>query len=360
MEAISPDGPARLLLRGRNLINFSSNDYLGLARHPRMIQAAKFAAEKWGVGATASRLICGTLEIHACLESRLADFKREEACLIFPSGYMANLGAIPALVGVGDAVILDRLCHASLVDGARLSRARLFVYSHLDCDALEIVLHRAKRFRKRLVITESLFSMDGDIAPLSDILSVCRRHGAMLYLDDAHGTGIFGKSGRGATEQFGLEGKADVVMGTLSKALGSQGGFVCGEKKFIQYLVNKSRAFIYTTGLSPISAACALEALKIIEENPGEGKKLLQRSQSFRESLGKLGFNVGNSTSQIIPVILGDVNKTIEMRDKLREAGFFVPAIRPPTVPRGKSRLRISLTKSHKDSDLNLLLGALA
>lgn len=377
-----------MILQGNRYLNFSSNDYLGYAAHPKVREAAMEAIKKYGAGGRSSRLISGTLDLHRQLEEKLAKFKGTESCLVFPTGFMANLAVLSALLSEGDAVIMDRLNHASLIDAAKLSRARIFVYDHCSLDSLEKVLHRTKNYKKRLVVTDSLFSMDGDFAPLAEIVELCNKHKVWLMIDDAHATGIFGKRGMGMAEHFGVLGKIEIVMGTLSKALGSQGGFVCGSKEMIDYLVNRARPFIYTTALSPASCGAALAALDLIQQEPEKRKKLLLLARDFREQLrkkylenvsplGRGGWNTqsdfvchpfvkGESDwvcseggSQIIPFLTGSIETTLKFSEKLRESGIFVPAIRPPTVPKNQCRLRFSLTSEHSHKDIEWLLSVL-
>jgi 8-amino-7-oxononanoate synthase len=331
------------------ILNFSTNNYLSLSEDPRVRSAAAEAAQKYGAGGTSSRLIAGTTDLHAELETALASFKRTEAALVYPSGFQTNIGVISALLGEGDCVIMDKLNHASLWDAAKLSKARVFVYEHRDMDSLDKVLARTKEYKKKLVVTDSLFSMDGDLAQLDDIAALANQYGCWTMTDEAHSTGIFSENG-----------KIDIIMGTLSKALGSQGGFVCGSKDLIEFLVNKSRSFIYTTALAPACAGAALESIKIIREEPGRGKSLLERSAALRAKLKAKGFDTLDSESQIIPVMTGDVAATLALSDKLLSKGIFVPAIRPPTVPEGKCRLRVSLTYSHTEEDIDKLLTGLS
>jgi 8-amino-7-oxononanoate synthase len=330
------------------VLNFSTNNYLSLADDPRVKAAAAEAAIKYGSGGTSSRLIAGTIELHAALESALAGYKGAGAALVYPTGFQTNVGVISALMGEGDCVIMDKLNHASLWDASKLSKARVFVYEHRDMSALEKVLARSKEYKKTLVVTDSLFSMDGDLAPLQDITALAKKYGAWTMIDEAHAMGIFEE-----------KVKIDIVMGTLSKALGSQGGFVCGPKELIEFLVNRSRSFIYTTALAPACAGAALEALRIIRAEPQRGKSLLEKSAALRTRLKAKGFDTGDSESQIIPVMTGDVAPTLALSEKLLSKGIFVPAIRPPTVPEGKCRLRISLNYGHSEEDMDKLVRGL-
>jgi len=345
---------------GKNeLVNFSSNNYLGLSHHPRVIRKASEALRRWGTGSGASRLLSGNLQIHTDLEKKVASFKNEEAALVFSSGYLANLGAVTALLNDKDLVLLDRLNHASLVDAARLSRAKLWVYPHKNISELDRLLSRAKGFRRRLVLTDAYFSMDGDVAPLDGLLEVCRKRGAMLMIDEAHSTGVYGKNGRGLTEHFRLQGGIDIVMGTLSKALGGVGGYVAGRAVMKEYLVNRCREFIYTTAPSPAASAAAIAALELVEETPSLRERLWNNIHFLREGLLSLGFNLMDSGGPVIPIVIGHTRKTILLRDFLRREGFFAPAIRPPTVPNGTDRIRLSVMADHSKEDLQRLLRAL-
>ncbi len=344
---------ATIHIDGKPLLNFSSNNYLGLSRHPQVLEAVRQVLEHWGVGATSSRLISGTSIIHQDLESALAAFLNKEAALLFPAGYMANLGVISSLVGKGDAVVMDRLCHASLVDAVRLSGARLFVYGHCDVAAAEQALVRAASFKRRLLITESLFSMDGDFAPLAGLSQLCKTHGAVSLVDEAHAIGVFGDQARGISSGW------DVVVGTLSKALGSQGGFVAGSRDLIETLINKARAFIFTTGLSPVCIAGAHAALSLIQEDPKPREHLQKMSAALRDGLKGLGFNILTSQSQIVPIRLGEADAALTCAAHLLQAGIYAPAIRPPTVHAGECRLRFSVTAEHSEEDIDKLLKAL-
>lgn len=343
-------------LNGKIYLNFSSNDYLGYAHHPLVIEEGKKALDKYGAGGRSSRLISGTLDLHEELESGLARFKQTESALLFPSGFMANLAVLSTLLGEGDAVMMDRLNHASLIDAAKLSRARVFVYEHCSMESLGRVLERTHSYKKRLVVTDSLFSMDGDVAPLKEMVSLCKSQGVWLMIDDAHATGILGEKGIGLAEQCGVLGQVEIVMGTLSKALGSQGGFVCGSKYLIQLLINRARTFIYTTALSPISCACALAALNLMKKEGQKRKYLLELSHHLREELSRLSKEEILSQSQIIPFNVGSVENALEIAEKLKEKRIYAPAIRPPTVPKNECRLRFSVTAEHTSADIQRLV----
>ncbi|MGH7197982.1 MAG: 8-amino-7-oxononanoate synthase [Candidatus Omnitrophota bacterium] len=359
LQNVSFQKGSRIRIGRRLFINFASNNYLGLAAHPRIARKAGEAARVWGAGSGASRLLSGDLTVHLELEKKLAKFKGEEKATVFSSGYLANLGAVTALLNEKDVVLVDRLDHASLVDAARLSRAKLWVYPHRDVSGLDKLLSRTKSFRRRLVLTDAYFSMDGTVAPLDSLLEVCRRHRAFLMIDEAHSTGVFGKNGRGLSEHFGLLGQIDVVMGTLSKALGSVGGFVAGSAFLRETLVNRSRTFIYTTAPSPAASAAALEALNIIEKDPRPRRRLWNNVCRLREGLVSLGFDLMGSEGAIIPLLIGDTRKTIGFGGLLKKEGIFAPAIRPPTVPRGMDRIRLSVTAAHEEQDLEKLLAVM-
>lgn len=343
----------------RSLADFSSNDYLGLSKNSSVLKAAAAAVRREGAGSGASRLISGNRRVHEELEKKIARFKHEEAALVFSSGYLANIGAVTSLVGEGDVVLFDRLNHASLVDAARLSGAKFWPYPHKDVDRLRELLSRAGGFRRRLVVTDAYFSMDGDVAPLDRLLETCEERGAWLMIDEAHSTGVFGALGRGLTERFGLEGRVHVVMGTLSKALGSAGGFVAGSSLLKETLVNRARSFIYTTAPVPAASAAALASLEWIEAHPAKLKAFWKSIASFRSALEGEGFDLMGSEGPIVPVLVGDPAKTLAFRDALAREGFHVGAVRPPTVPRGTDRLRISLKATHSPAELRALASTL-
>jgi len=352
--------PGRFQQDGRWLLNFGSNDYLGLAADPRPAEQARLAAERYGWGAGASPLVSGWTRAHEELTEALAAFERTEAALLFPTGFAANLGTVAALVGQGDAVYCDRLNHACLIDGARLSGARLRVYPHNDAEALASTLERDRgRFRRSLVATDGVFSMDGDLAPLAELVEVSERFGAMLLVDEAHGTGVFGPDGRGAASACGVAERVPVRVGTLSKALGSVGGFVAGSRRLIDRLLNHARTQIYSTSLPPAAAAAARAALALAADEPWRRDRVHGLAARLRLALTDAGFDVGPSAGPIVPVLLGEPERALALSARLREAGFFVPAIRPPTVPAGTARLRISLTAAHTDGDLDALIDAL-
>ncbi len=351
----SPPGP-EIIIAGRPVVQFASNDYLGLAADPRLAEAACAAVRAAGAGAAASRLIVGSHETVARLETRLAELKSAEAALVFPTGYQANLAVLSTLAGPGDAVFADRLCHASILDGIALSGARLVTFGHNDPAALAAKLEAKSNYRRRLVVTESVFSMDGDVAPLPELAAVARRYGAMFVVDEAHATGVFGPSGAGQAEAQSLAaGDLTATVGTLSKALGGLGGFVTASRSVIELLINCARPFIFTTGIPPAQAAAALAALDVVRDEPQRRVRLLAAAAALRRRLAACGANTGRSSSQIIPVILGSPLRATTAAAALLERSLLVPAIRPPTVKARECRLRISLTAAHTDEQIERL-----
>lgn len=355
---LGPQGPV-VVLDGREMVNFGSNDYLGLAADPRVKSAAAAALQEgWGAGA--SPLISGYSSLHQKLEDRLAEFEGTEAALVFGSGFAANMGTIAALVGPGDVVYLDAKNHASLWDGARLSRADVRVYAHGHLGELEHLLNRGGRYRRRLIVTDSLFSMDGDLAPLPELVELAYRYEAMLLVDEAHATGVFGTLGRGVAEYFGLEKEIPVRTGTLSKAVGSVGGFVVGSGRLIDWLVQRARPYVFSTAPPAPMAAAALAGLEILQQEPLRRHQLLESAEYVRTELRRQGWNLGPTVSQIIPVIVGRARLALEISAMLAQRGLFVPPIRPPAVPEGQACLRISLCASHTPGMLDALLEAFA
>ena len=349
----------RLQVDGRELLSFGSNDYLGLAADPRLAAAATEAIRREGWGSGASPLVTGRSQHHEELERRLAEFEGTEAAVVFSSGFAANAGTIAALVSTGDVVFSDRKNHASLLDGCRLSRADVRVYPHGDWQRLAALLANSKTTGRRLIVTDSLFSMDGDLAPLDRLAEVARRHGAMLLVDEAHATGVFGRHGRGVAECFGVEDRVDVRIGTLSKALGSVGGFAAGSRSLIEWLIHRARPYVFSTAGPPAAAAAAVAALDVVQDEPRRREQLLSRAASLRDRLIEQGFNIGNSASQVIPLMVGPPDRAMELAAALREQGLLVPAIRPPTVPEGEACLRISLTAGHTPQMIDMLVNAL-
>jgi len=348
---------------GRTLINFSSNDYLGLAGEPFLCEAAKAAIDEYGLGSTASRLVCGTLTPHLLLEEKLAEFKRAEAALSFSSGYATALGTLNALAGKEDVIILDKLAHASLIDGARLSGAALRVFPHNDVTRLESHLKWARETypnARVVVVTESVFSMDGDRAPLADIVEVKDRYGALLLLDEAHAVGVVGPNGRGLAERVGLAARVDIQMGTLSKALGVSGGYVCGSRALIDWLINRARSFVYSTAPPAALAAAAMAAIEFMESPQGEARrKQLWDNLKILASGLPPGLTPEKLQSAIVPVMLGEETAALEASKLFFERGFFVPAIRYPTVARGTARLRLTLSAAHLPEEIQAVTHAL-
>jgi 8-amino-7-oxononanoate synthase len=376
LAALERAGLRRTLrvLRGRNgahvaggdrsYVDFSSNDYLGLATDPRVAAAAVAALRAAGTGAAAARLISGHREEHEALELALARFLGVEAALLFPSGYMANVGAIPALAGRGDAIYADVLNHASLIDACRLSRAESHVVPHGDVGALERTLERGAadgRFGRRWIVVEGIYSMDGDLSPLADLMVLARRLDAWVYLDDAHGIGVLGPTGRGSAERAGVGTDVPVTMGTLGKAFGGAGAFIAGSRALVDYLTNRARAFVYTTGSPPALAAAARAALEIAIAEPERRDRVRAHAQALRGGLATLGWRPGGpKDGHIVPVVIGDDDVTMHAAAALRAAGFLVGAIRPPTVPKGTARLRMTVSAAHTPEDVAALLRALA
>ncbi len=355
----SATGP-EVEMQGRRVLLFSSNNYLDLATHPRVIEAAIQAVRRYGVGAGASRLVSGTLRPHQELEEALAAFKRVEATLVFSTGYQANLGLIQTLAEDRAVIYADRLCHASLIDACRISPAALRIYPHRDVSSLRRRLCRGDPPRPALVVTDGVFSMDGDLAPLPDLLHAVEASHAVLVVDDAHGTGVMGREGRGTVEHFGLEGRPIVQMGTLSKALGGLGGFVAGSRDLIEYLVNRARPFIYTTALPPAVAAAAKAALEVIEAEPERRARLWELRDRLFNGLKQIGFETLDSASPIIPILVGEADAALRLADHLFNHGIYAPAIRPPTVPPGTSRIRMSVTAGHTPDQIDYVLEILS
>jgi len=345
-----PQGP-RVVLDGKPVLLLCSNNYLGLADHPRVREAAADAAMRWGVGAGASRLVSGTMTVHRRLEDALAAFKEREAALLYGSGYLANTGVVSALADRGEVVFSDELNHASLIDGCRLARAETVVYRHNDVEHLAWCMQQAGS-RGALVVTDSVFSMDGDVAPLAEIAELAQRHGVRTVVDEAHGTGCVGPGGRGAVAEFGLEQEIDVVIGTLGKALGAYGAFVACDAEMARFLTNTSRPLIFSTAPPPPAVAGALAALELLIEQPRMVSKLQANADVMRTELAAEGFEVAGSTTQIVPLIVGDATLAMRVCEAAIERGVFAQAIRPPTVPEGTSRLRLALMATHTKSEL--------
>jgi len=358
MRTVEGEQDSSVVSNGKRVLMFSSNNYLGLANHPGLKKASMDTALYYGTGSGGSRLISGSMEVHRTLEKELALFKGTDGALLFSSGYHANVGAISALAGEGDLILSDEFNHASIVDGCRLSRGEVRVYKHGDMNSLKEILRRSSKFKRRLIVTDSVFSVDGDIAPLPDIVDLAEKYSALVMVDDAHGTGVLGKKGKGAIEHFGLEGKVEIQMGTLGKALGSFGAYIAGSEDLIQYLVNKTRSLLYTTALPPSVCGSALAALKILGERPELVSQLRNNANYFRKGMRDLGYPISESGTPILPLILRDPFVTMNMARSLFDEGVYVQGIRPPTVPEGTSRLRITLMASHTREQLDFGLRA--
>jgi glycine C-acetyltransferase/8-amino-7-oxononanoate synthase len=347
-----PQGP-HVLIDGRPAMLLCSNNYLGLANHPALRAAAAEAADRWGVGAGASRLVSGTMTIHRRLEERLAEFKRQEAALLFGSGYLANLGVISALARPGDVIFSDELNHASIIDGCRLSRAEVFVYHHLDVEHLAWGIAQADR-RGALIVTDAVFSMDGDVAPLADLVELAKAHGIRMVVDEAHATGTLGPGGRGAVAEAELEQEVDVIVGTLGKALGSYGAFAACSQAMARYLMNSARSFIFSTAPPPPAVAAALAALDHLQERPRLVERLAANASALRAELALQGFDVRGSRTQIVPLVVGRPDHAVRMCEAALTRSVFAQAIRPPTVPAGTSRLRLAVMATHRPEELRL------
>jgi 8-amino-7-oxononanoate synthase len=353
-----------VVLDGRRVLCLASNNYLGLAAHPEVVDAAAEAARRYGAGAGSARLVTGGLTVHDELETRLAAFKGAEAALLFSSGYLANLGTVAALVGPGDAVFSDALNHASIIDGCRLSRAGVHVYRHADAGHLEDRLAAWRRgapaAARALVVTDSVFSMDGDVAPLPDIVAASERHGAVLMVDEAHATGVVGPNGRGAVAAYGLDGRVGVVMGTLSKSLGAAGGFIAGSAELCAWLRNRARSFIFDTALPPPTAAAALAALGVLEREPERPVRARRLAGRLASGLRGAGYEVAEPPAAVVPVVIGAPDAALALSGRLIDAGVLVTAIRPPTVPEGTSRLRATVMATHTDAEIDRAVAAFA
>jgi 8-amino-7-oxononanoate synthase len=357
-EIESAQEPA-VVLRGREVLLFCSNNYLGLANHPEVVEASRQATARYGASASSSRLISGHMSPHRELEEHIAAWKSLEASLVFSTGYQANLGTITALTGPDDVVLSDALNHASIIDATRLSRARVEVFRHNDMAHLEERLAASAGARRALVVSESVFSMDGDLAPLAEIVGLAKKYGAWTMVDEAHAAGVFGKGGAGLADELGLTGEIDVHVGTLGKALGSFGAYVAGSRRLVDWLVNKARPFIFTTGLPPAAVAAAGAAIRICEREPERAAGLRRRVRALGERLRAAGLDVPHAQSQILPVWIGESERTVAVMRALLEQGIYVAAIRPPTVPRGTSRLRLSVMATHDEAQLDTVANAL-
>jgi glycine C-acetyltransferase len=357
------EGPtgARARFDGRDVINLASNNYLGLASHERLKRAASEAALELGAGSGAVRTISGTMTLHIELERRFAQFKHAEAALMFQSGFTANAGTVAAILGKDDVIVSDRLNHASIVDGARLSRAEIKVYEHRDVDHADRLLQATKRpGRRQLLITDGVFSMDGDIAPLPDLVELAERHEAVMMIDDAHASGVLGRGGAGTVDHFAMHGRVDVQVGTLSKAIGVLGGFIAGPQHLIEWLQNRGRPFLFSTSAPPAVAAACLEALDVIRDEPERLERLWSNTRAFKRGLHDLGFDTGASETPITPVLTRDEETTQAFARQLFEHGVFTPAIVFPTVAKGAARVRTIVTADHTEEDLRQALDTFA
>lgn len=353
----------RVRMSGREVVNLSSNNYLGLANHPKVVEAARKSIEEWGVGAGAVRWIGGTMKVHDELEERIAKFKNVEAVLVFTSGFTANSGCIPAVLTSDDVVISDELNHASIIDGVRLSPAEYrksegWVYGHKDMNHLEDILKRAGNFKKRMIITDGVFSMDGDIAPLPEIVALAEKYDAFVMVDDAHASGVLGRNGAGTTSHFNLYGRVDIQLGTLSKALGVVGGYIAGSRLLKEWLINRGRPYLFSTALPPMVAAALIAALDIMENDPEPMNRLWDNAKWWKESLASLGFDTMGSETPITPVYCGEEEKAVRMEQMLWEEGVYALSICYPTVPRGRARIRTMPSAAHSREDLEFALEA--
>jgi 8-amino-7-oxononanoate synthase len=353
LTGMDPVDGSHALVNGKSLLLLCSNDYLGLASHPVLREAAAEAMNQFGFGAGASRLVSGTSSIHLALERRIARFKGTEAALLFNSGYAANTGIIPALMEQGDLILSDQLNHASIIDGCRLSRARTEVYRHCDPEHLETLLKNGRQARRRLIVTDGVFSMDGDVAPLRELVLLARKYDALLMVDDAHGTGVLGPTGGGTAEHFGISSGVAIQMGTLSKAFGSFGAYMAGSRELIDILVNRSRSLIFSTALPPAVCAASLAALDLVACHPELRERLWSRRDAFVQGLAAQGIPVGRSVTPILPLVAGSSENAVRLSGLLMENGIYAPAIRPPSVPEGSARIRATVTAAHSPADID-------
>lgn len=361
LVCIGPATGPRAVVGGREVLLMASNDYLGLSSHPRLKQAAARAAAELGASSSASRLAAGTLECHQALEADIAAFKHAEAALYFHTGYMTNLGVVSALAGQGDLIVSDQLNHASLIDACRLARAEVRVYPHRDWRAADKLLAQAPDSGVKLLVSDGVFSMDGDLAPLERLVEVAQQRGALLVIDDAHATGVWGATGRGTAEHFGITPGPELVMvGTFSKALGGAGGFAAGHQAVIDTLVNHARSLLYTTAPPPAQVAVAAESLRVLADEPWRMAKLHGLCARLRDNLAQAGFAVLSSSGPIVPVLVGEAEAALRLAQALLERGVYAPAMRPPTVPPGTSRLRLAVSAAHEEADMDRAAEALA
>ena len=343
----------------KDVINLSSNNYLGLTTHPKLREAALRALKELGVGSGSVRTIAGTMEIHMELERKIATFKKTEASVVFQSGFAANAGTVAAILGKDDLILSDELNHASIIDGARLSRATIRVFPHRDPAALGRLLEETASVKRRLVITDGVFSMDGDIAPMPEIVALARAHGAIMMVDDAHASGVLGKAGRGTVDHFGLHGQVDIQVGTLSKAIGVLGGYVAGTRSLIEYLYHRARPFLFSTSHPPAVAAACIAAFDVLEAEPERIERLWSNTKRFKDGLRRLGFNTGISETPITPIFVGEADLAMRFSDRLFDRGLFAQGIGYPTVAKGKARLRTIVTATHTEEELDRALSIL-
>ena len=351
---------AWLVVDGKKVLNFSSNNYLGLANHPRLVEAAKKAMDEYGVGPAAVRTIAGTMDIHLEMERRLAKFKGVEAAITFQSGFSANIATIPALVGRGDVIFSDRLNHASIIDGCRLSRAKIVAYEHNNPDDLRKQIAATTEYGRRLIVTDGVFSMDGDVAPLPALYEIAREHEILLMVDDAHGEGVLGHGGRGIVDHFGLHGKVDVEVGTLSKAFGVVGGVVAGNQTIVDWLRQRGRPFLFSSAMTVPDVAACIAAVDVLEESTELVDRLWSNADYFKQHMNDLGFDTGHTETPIVPVMLGEAPLAQQFSKRLFEEGVFAMAIGFPTVPRGLARIRVMNSASHSRDDLDQALSIFA
>lgn len=347
-----------ITIEGRKYLLLASNSYLGLSTDPEVIKAASDALYKYGTGSGGSRLVSGSSDIHRELESRIASFKNTESAILFSSGYLANVGVISSLVGPGDTIFSDVLNHASIIDGCRLSKADVKIYRHLDLDHLDDLLKQDSRDCKKLIVTDTVFSMDGDLVDLARLVELAEKHGCILMVDEAHATGVLGERGSGATEYFGVEERVPVVMGTLSKAIGSLGGYIAGSRSLVDYVRNRVRSYIFDTSLPAASVAASIKAIEIIERDHYRREHLWALIEKFKSGISGMGLQVLDTNSAIVPVLIGEPDDTLRFAAKLREEGIYTPAVRPPSVPPGKCRIRASLMASHTEEHIEMALRA--
>jgi len=353
MKRIDATSGPTVVIDGKEVILLSSNNYLGLANHPEVKEVQIQAIKEFGASSGASRLISGNMELHEKLEEKIAKFKGREAAIVFPTGYMTNLGVITSIVGEKDLVLCDKLNHASLIDGVRLSGADLRVYPHKNIERLEDIFKKNTSYRRKLLITDGVFSMDGDIAPLPDLVKICKKYEAILMVDDAHATGVLGKNGKGTCEYFGIKDGVDIQMGTFSKAFGNLGGYIVGSRTLIDYICNKARSFIYSTGLPPAVVSGAIKAIEIVERDTTLRKRLWSNIDKFSKALIEMGFDIMDTKTQIIPVWIGKSSNTMKIAEFLLKNNIFAPGIRPPTVAKSKCRIRTSLMATHTEEHID-------